>query len=518
MNTDRRSFLRYCGVVSLGLAGCAGAGSRTANKKPNVILFMTDDQGWGDVGFNGNKEIVTPNMDALVKKGARLHHFFSGCPVCSPTRGTVMTGRHYYRYGIWSANSGRLPREEYTIPQGLKDVGYTSGHFGKWHLGSPHPDYTGKGGGGSEKHLARPEWFGYDKHFVTHHAVSTWDPFGPDGSKIDTSDNPYWEDGKRVTEKLTGCDTRIIMDKVIPFIESAAKNDKPFVAVIWSHAPHTPIKAGPKYREMYEKRGLDGGKINYYGSITALDDQVGRLDRKLKELGLWDNTMFWYCSDNGPAKHVRDGGYGSTDGMRGKKAHLFNGGVCVPGFVVWPGKVAAGTTIKTPLSTLDYLPTVFAAAGAKMPDSRPIDGENVLGIVTGKRSERRKAIPFRYNDSNAPGLSLLKGKYRYYTNYDTDKREGDALYDFFNNRGEDKNLINDMPKMAGEMRKEALEFLRSFENSYRGKDYPVGSSYQPLGPWHELKNRQWSPTEKTDKKVKKNKNKKKKNIKREDVL
>jgi len=496
MNTlNRRQFLTYVGASAAAIAGSAlPARTRTrgGGRKPNVILFMTDDQGWGDVGFNGNKDIITPHLDDLCARGARLYHFFSGCPVCSPTRGTVVTGRHYFRYGIWSANTGRLPREEYSVARGLKDVGYTCGHFGKWHLGSPHPDYRGKGGGGDPKRLARPEWFGYDKHFVTHHAVKTWDPYGPDGSGITTSDNPYWEDGRRVTDRLTGDDTRIIMDKVIPFVEKAARQDKPFLAVVWTHAPHGPLAAGPAYQKIYEKKGLDRKKITYYSVITALDEQVGRLDKKLKELELWDNTMFWYCSDNGPAHHVRDGGYGSTDGMRGKKAHLFNGGVCVPAFVVWPGKVPAGTTVKTPLSTLDYLPTVFAATGAAMPDNRPLDGENVWDIVTGKRSERTRAIPFRFADNNAPGLSLLKGQYRYYTNFDTDDPRGDMLYNFFADRGEEKNLINDMPELAAEMRREAMEFLTSCRKSYEGRDYPPGSTYEPLGPWHKMKNRIWS--------------------------
>ncbi len=494
MNTlNRRQFLTYVEASAVALAGPAlPARARGGGRKPNVILFMTDDQGWGDVGFNGNKDIITPHLDDLCARGTRLYHFFSGCPVCSPTRGTVTTGRHYFRYGIWSANTGRLPREEYTVAQGLKDVGYTCGHFGKWHLGSPHPDYRGKGGGGEPKRLARPEWFGYDKHFVTHHAVKTWDPYGPDGSGIDTSDNPYWEDGRRVTDRLTGDDTRIIMDKVIPFVEKAAREDKPFLAVIWTHAPHGPLEAGPAYQKMYEKKGLDRKKITYYGVISALDEQVGRLDGKLKELKIWDNTMFWYCSDNGPAHHVRDGGYGSTGGMRGKKAHLFNGGVCVPAFVVWPGKVPAGRTVKTPLSTLDYLPTIFAATGAAMPDDRPLDGQNVWDIVTGERDKRTRAIPFRFADNNAPGLSLLKGSYRYYTNFDTDDPRGDMLYDFFEDRGEEKNLIDAMPELAAEMRREAMEFLASCRKSYEDRDYPAGSTYEPLGPWHEMKNRVWS--------------------------
>lgn len=492
---NRRAFIRQVGVGAIALATanlCRGAQKRP--KKPNIILFMTDDQGWGDVGFNGNDDIVTPHLDRLCHRGARLYHFFAGGPVCSPTRGTVLTGRHYFRYGIWSANTGRLPREEYTLAQGLKDIGYTCGHFGKWHLGSPHPDYRGKGGGGDPRKLTRPEWYGYDKHFATHHAVKTWDPYGPDGSRMNTSDNPYWEDGRRVTERLTGDDTRIIMDRVIPFIEDASQKDKPFLAVIWTHAPHGPLEAGPAYRKLYEDRGLDGKKATYYGVISALDEQVGRLDRTLQKLGLWDNTVFWFCSDNGPASDVRDGGSGSTGGMRGKKSHLFNGGVCVPAFVVWPGRVPAGVTIETPLSTLDYLPTIFAATGARLPDLRPVDGESILDIVTGARGRRTKAIPFRHGNNNAPGLSLLNGRYRYYTDFATDDPKGDLLYDFFDDRGEQENLIDTKPQVAAAMRQEALAFIASCRRSYQGGDYPPGHRYQPLGAWQDMKNRPWSPS------------------------
>jgi hypothetical protein len=127
-----------------------------------------------------------------------------------------------------------------------------------------------------------------------------------------------------------------------------------------------------------------------------------------------------------------------------------------------------------------------------MPDDRPLDGQNVWDIVTGKNDKRTRAIPFRFADNNAPGLSLLKGQYRYYTNFDTDDPRGDMLYDFFADRGEEKNLISDMPELAAEMRREAMEFLVSCRKSYEGRDYPTGSTYEPLGPWHEMKNRVWS--------------------------
>ena len=507
---NRREFLKFTAV---GLASSAipafSFGKKT--KKPDIILMMTDDQGWGDVGFNGNTEISTPNLDGICSEGANLYHFFSGGPVCSPTRGTCLSGRHYFRYGIWQANSGRLPRQEYTLPQGLKDVGYQTGHFGKWHLGSPHPEYTGKGGGGSDQHLARPEWFGYDKYFVTHHSVKTWNPYGPDGSEIDSTDNPYWEDGKRVSERLTGDDSRIIMDRAIPFIEEAVKEQKPFFSVIWSHTPHGPLEAGPEYAKIYEAKGLDKGKVKYYGSITALDDQVGRLKKKLKELDQWDNTILWFCSDNGPAHDVRNGGYGSTGGMRGKKSYLFNGGVCVPAFLYWKGKVEAGSTIKTPMSTLDFLPTLFEATGAKMPDARPVDGENVLNIVSQKTNERKKPIPFRHKKLTAPCLALIDDKYKYYTNFDTDQPVGDLLYDIFADRAEEKNLIDKKPETAQKMRAYALEFLKSCEKSHSGLDYPKNSGYAPIGSFQDMANIPWDPNQK---KKKKSGNKKQKKIKK----
>ena len=127
-------------LALMALALSAGSCLFAERKQPNIILMMTDDHGWGDVGFNGNKDIITPNMDSVCAQGARLHYFFAAAPVCSPTRGSVLTGRHYFRYGIWGANDGQLPREEYTIAQGLKDVGYMTGHFGKWHVGTPHPE------------------------------------------------------------------------------------------------------------------------------------------------------------------------------------------------------------------------------------------------------------------------------------------------------------------------------------------------------------------------------------------
>jgi arylsulfatase A-like enzyme len=193
-------------------------------KKPNIILIMADDMGWGDVGFNGNKVIKTPHLDKLSASGLKLNNFFSGSSVCSPTRASCLTGRSPYRYGVWKANVARLPVEEITIPQMLKKAGYATGHFGKWHLGSPHPDYKGKG----SEDKAYPQWFGYDEHFVTHHSVPTWNPYGEKGEDAASIENPYYHNSERVTTNVAGDDTRIILASMLCAYPHSSTTDRLF--------------------------------------------------------------------------------------------------------------------------------------------------------------------------------------------------------------------------------------------------------------------------------------------------
>jgi len=203
--------------------------------------------------------------------------------------------------------------------------------------------------------------------------------------------------------------------------------------------------------------------------------------------------------------------------MRGKKAHLFNGGVCVPAFIVWPGRIKAGLNIKTPLSSLDQLPTIFGITGAKLPDSRPIDGENVLDIVLGKRKDRKKSIPFRNNnDGNNPVLALIDGKFKYFSNFDTDDPEGDLLYNYFEDREERNNLAGKMKERSETMRKSILALLKSFRASFDGADYPANSGYKRLGKEPRMPNRFWAPEinkKKKDRGKKREKKKKSKNRK-----
>ena len=282
-----------------------------AEEKPaNVILMMSDDQGWGDAGYNGHKILKTPHLDAMVAAGLRFNRFYSSSPVCSPTRGSCLTGRHPNRYGILYANAGYLlPKEEITLAEVLSGRGYRTGHFGKWHLG----DFEGKT-------RSAPSDHGFDEWFSTARKVAT---LHPDAAS-------YRHNGNKVEGPLKGDDSKIIMDKAIPFIRSAVEQKKSFFAVIWFHTPHLPILAAEKHRKLYP--GRKDKEKHYWGALTAMDEQVGRLRETLRELDVARDTMLWFTSDNGPeGKKEGPGSPGTTGGLRGRKRSLFEGGVRVPG-------------------------------------------------------------------------------------------------------------------------------------------------------------------------------------------
>lgn len=475
------------------------------DNRPNVILVMCDDLGYGDVGFNGNEVIRTPHLDALAGEGLRFTRFYAGGPVCSPTRGTCLTGRHYSRYGITHANRGRLPTQEITLAEICRQSGYRTGHFGKWHVGTltrTEPD-ANRGGPEHPDEYSPPWLHGFDVCFSTESKVPTWDPmispeeFRPDGRpRWGTPGEPfgtaYWDErGQRVTENLRGDDSRVIADRAEAFIRSAAAEGKPFLAVVWFHAPHTPVVAGERYRAMYADRCED--EQHYYGCITAMDEQVGRLNALVKELGVEQETAIWFCSDNGPEgrEDLESNGRcrGVTGGLRGRKRSLFEGGVGVPALVKWPGVAKPGAVCDQPASTLDYLPTVADALGWEMPDDRPIDGCSLLDLLAGRDEARDKPIPYRFLDTQramfgAPTFAWTAGRWKLLTNLSDDGGE-DLLFDLVEDRFETVNRIADEPARAAEMRGQVARFMDSCRASHRGEDYR--EPYAPVNEFQELR-------------------------------
>ena len=478
-----RSF--WLGLIALGFIATDTLSASDGADRPNVILIMADDLGWGDVGFNGNATIKTPALDKMATDGLVMRRFYSASAVCSPTRGSCLTGRHPNRYGIFHANVGHLPTQEITLAELLRERGYTTGHFGKWHLGTLTKtiDDANRGGPKGAAHFSPPQMHGFEVCFSTESKVPTWDPmrkptdgaskigWAPLGEddKFEDYGTRYWnERGELVEHDLTGDDSRVIMDRAVPFVQKAASDGKPFFAVIWFHTPHLPVVAGPKYHAMYEGHSLY--ERSYYGCITAMDEQIGRLRAALAKAKVDDNTMIWFCSDNGPEGSAKSApGTAGTirdTNFRGRKRDLLEGGVRVPGVLVWPGKVKPGAT-DFPAVTSDYLPTVLEAIGSKMPDDRPIDGISLMPMLEGRTKTRSRPIAFEFGGK----IAACDNRHKLIGPRKLDRL---ALYDIVRDPGEANDLAADRPLVVNRMRAFLESWRKSCEQSRAGADYPEG--------------------------------------------
>lgn len=451
---------------------------------PNIILIMADDQGWGDVGYQGHPHLKTPHLDAMAKNGAVFSRFYAAGSVCSPTRASVMTGRHPARMGICSANCGHIKSQEITLAEMVKEKGYRTGHFGKWHLGTLTRDLLDANRGGRKQydpHYAPPWDHGFDVTFSTESKVPTWDPMiTPPHSAEDvkaslTEGGPfgtyYWSGpGERVSENLEGDDSRIIIDRAIPFIEKSVVLRQPFLSVIWFHAPHLPVLTGEKYKSLYT--GLGDDQQHYYGVISALDEQVGRLRNHLRSLGIADNTLIFYTSDNGPETSiaVRDQNLphgraqGITKGLKGRKRSLYEGGIRVPGIAEWPGKISPGTQVDVPCYTSDYFPTIAHILGIDLEKyQRPFDGENMMPYWKKQQNKRSQAMAFQFNKQWA----VIDNDYKLYGIADADPQ----LFDLREDPGEKNNLSNAQPLRLENLQTFYNDWNLSVQNSVSGGDY-----------------------------------------------
>lgn len=464
-------------AIALALSGLAAM----AEARPNIILMMADDLGWGDVGFNGGEIIQTPHLDAMAEAGLKFDRFYAAAPVCSPTRGSCLTGRHPYRYGIHFANDGHLREGEWTLAELLKQQGYRTGHFGKWHLGTLARDYSGKKDRKPEENYATPGTNGFDEWFSTEFAVATWDPYDPANSHLGKNVPPdtralYWRNGVNVTSGLEGDDSRIIMDQALPFIERAAAAGDPFLSVIWFHTPHAPVVGGPEYRARYA--GHDPEAQHYYACVTAMDEQIGRLRNTLRELGVAENTLIFFCSDNGPEGDAAEGRTaGSAGPFKGRKRSLFEGGIRVPGILEWPAVVKPGTVTDYPAVTSDYLPTVLDVLGVAMPDARPLDGLSLMPVLRGEHAERPAPVFFETRGGagstlsrQSPRMAVMDGPWKLLTDL-SESGEEDLLYDLAADPGESTNRAGDEPERVQAMKAALQAWRASCQDSAAGADY-----------------------------------------------
>lgn len=405
------------------------------NSHPNVVVVITDDQGYGDLGCLGNDIIETPNIDKFYEESLHFTDFHAS-PTCAPTRSALMTGRYSNRVGVWHTIAGRslLWEDEVTMADIFAENGYVNGLFGKWHLGDNFP--------------FRPEDRGF--HEVVVHGGGGITQ-GPDFWGNDYFDDSFRHNGK--FEKYEGYCTDVYFDNALEFIEKNREN--PFLCYIATNAPHGPLNVPEEYHEIYkdEQRLIDKQR-RFYGMITNIDDNFERLRKKLKELDLEKNTILIFMTDNGTAYGIRTVNgkqYGNTGGMRGMKNSEYEGGHRVPFFMRWPaGNLPEGKDINTLVAHIDVLPTLIELCGLKnVPEHKPFNGTSLVPLLKGDDknwkerllivdSQRRKNL-VKWRKS-----SVMDEKWRLVN--------GTELYDIVADPMQKKNVAADYPAEVERLR------------------------------------------------------------------
>lgn len=368
MKYQRHWTRRLMKHIVLTVSICVLAATASAAERPHIVLVMADDHGYGDTGFTGHPFVRTPHLDAMAQVGVVFNRFYASAPVCSPTRASVMTGRHPFRVNV--PNHGHYLRpHETTIAEALKSAGYVTGHFGKWHIGSVQPDSpTSPGGAGFDEWLSGLNFFDNDPYL---------------------SRNGHYE-------HLKGPGSVISMDATIDFMKKHAAGDKPIFAVTWFPSPHDPQAELPQdmpdaatlYNDQQTK------KPGYFREITLLDQQVGKLRQALRDLNIAENTLLFYCSDNG-------GLVAASSGGRARKGSIYEGGLRVPAVMEWPARYKA-KSIDTPAFTSDLYPTLVAIAGATVDEQPPLDGIDLTPVLDGTQTER-PPMGFWHGHTNGQG-------------------------------------------------------------------------------------------------------------------
>lgn len=406
-------------------------GQLAAEPRPNIVLIMADDMGWGDPGYNSRTVtypdgsphpdqgwIDTPVMDEMAKKGLRFDRFYSASAVCSPTRASCLTGRNPFRVGVPWANKGRLGFDETPLSKVLSGVRYKTGHFGKWHLGSLTTRRSDSNRGGNAGVYSGPWHHHYDYSFVTESKIPTYHPYRipKNGASLPTGFDDsnfygtyYWRnpdtfnrtsgEGEivpidEVNDPDNGANSKLLVDEALQFIRGAVNEERPFFVVIWFHTPHKPI-VDPE-----ETSGVDSSDA-LRDSIEIMDAAIGDLRDKLDRLGVRDNTMLWLTSDNGPENGVNSPNEtNTTRSIRSgrfleRKRSIHEGGIRVPGILEWPNKISPGRSTDVPAVTSDYYPTIIDYLDLSVPGQKPLDGISLRPVIEGTATKRTSPIGFK---------------------------------------------------------------------------------------------------------------------------
>ncbi len=450
-----KSVLIVFAALAVGV-GCscsqAAEAKSLAGSTPNILLIITDDQGYGPVGRHGHPWLKTPHQDALYDHSVRFERFMAS-PTCAPTRSALMTGRHPMRNGITHTilERERLTLAATTLPQTLKTVGYTSGIFGKWHLGDEDAYLPG----------AR----GFDESFI-HGAGGIGQRY--DCSCADAPDNKYFDpyirhNGKFV--KTEGFCTDVFFKAATRWIDKQRTSGQPFFAYLATNAPHAPYIAPPENIERFKALGFDDDQAGFYGMVENIDENIGRMMASLETMDLLKNTLIIFMSDNGtagtkrkltePIGQAADGTelFIYNAGMKGLKGSVDEGGVRVPFYVRWDGKLDANRTISQVVAHIDVFPTLAAIAGAELPPGQ-VEGRSLLPLLSDSNAAWDDRYLFDHTGRWPTGSEPNDYQWKSFTVRSEQYRlvDGDLLFDMHSDPGQTKNCIAQYPQMAEQMR------------------------------------------------------------------
>ena len=474
---------------------------------PNIVLLMGDDHGWDETAYNGHPHLQTPVLDEMAATGLRMNRFYSASPICSPTRGSVITGRHPNRYGTFSPGWSIRP-EEIGIAQLMKDAGYATAHFGKWHLGPVKAESPTTPGA-----MGFDEWVSHDNFFEM---------------------NPSLSRNGAAPELFKGESSEIVVAEALKFIEKAKVNDQPFFVVIWFGSPHEPYSGLPKDLALYDSLPLEYKKRTVrltsnetghpversqrgvlrerFAEITAMDRSIGQMRDYLGKQGLKENTLLWYFGDNGTPQEAN-----ATVPFRGEKGKIYEGGIRVPSVLEWPKGIPNPMVTDVNTVSSDVLPTLCDLVGQTLPD-RPLDGISLKPLFEGNMEERPSPIGFwngspreeagfvpepyidpelqkgttplvklmgdiatrNFKNFHHPDIqeqdyggprAMLDNRYKLVIHGESRDEARKELFDVREDSAEQHNIIDVQPAVAKKLEQQLMNWQQSVLESLLGKDY-----------------------------------------------
>jgi arylsulfatase A-like enzyme len=419
-------------------AGAAGSSRLTAQgRKPNLVFLYADDMGWHDTGFNGRKEWETPNLDRLAREGTIFNRWYTGAPLCAPSRACLLTGRYTIHHTVRN-NSTDIPTSEVTLAEALKPLGYATALCGKWHRGRL-PD-------GSFTH---PLDQGFDQTFGYLDARHAWEHF------------PKMLFRGRNEESVTGYSSDLLADEAIQFIRK--NRSQPFFLYVPFIEPHflieSPAEDLARYKEKFrEKNPEEPFNAHYAAMIHRMDKSIGRLTKVLADEGLDRDTLVVFSSDNGATFETGNKGtsnyHDSNRPYRGQKRSLEEGGIRVPGFARWPGRIPGGRRSEDPTHMTDVFPTFLAAAGATAKPEWNVDGMNLLDVWTGKQPMPERTLFWEFQTEGRNMLAAMRGDYKL-----LDIGGNRFLFNLRDDPGERRTIFQEYPEMFERLQNELKTWL-----------------------------------------------------------